>query len=95
MGIEVPVYTEMYADTKDRAIGPLISGELDAFWQPVEKPQFGDLIVLRMRGLPFHVGMALDNRHMIHIERGVDSAIENYTGMKWRKRVLGYYRLKQ
>jgi hypothetical protein len=31
---------------------------------------------------------------MLHIESGINSAIERYTGPRWQDRVFGFYRFK-
>ena len=54
----------------------------------------GDVIVLRVRGKPMHVGMVLGDRQMLHIERGIDSVIERYNGPQWIERIAGFYRYK-
>ena len=54
----------------------------------------GDVIVLRVRGKPMHVGMVLGDRHMLHIERGINSVIERYSGPQWAERIAGFYRYK-
>lgn len=93
-GIELPAYTECYKNTKDKTIGGVIDENLALEWQEVSEPAQGDIIVLRILGQPFHVGLVIDGQRMLHCERGVGSVIENYKGMKWRKRVIGFYRLK-
>ena len=54
----------------------------------------GDTIVLRVRGKPMHVGMVLGDRQMLHIEQGIDSVIERYSGPHWAERIAGFYRYK-
>jgi cell wall-associated NlpC family hydrolase len=43
----------------------------------------GDVVVLRVR-----------DKHMLHIERGINSVIERYTGPHWSERIAGIYRYK-
>lgn len=92
-GVQLPDYTDLYADTKDRAIGGVINENLAQSWEPVQEPQRGDIIILRLMGQPFHVGVVIDNTSFIHCENGVGTVIESYKGMKWKKRTLGFYRL--
>ena len=93
-GIELPAYTDLYSDTKDRIIGGVIDDNLAMSWVPVDSPQEGDIIVLRLMGQPFHVGMMLHGTMFIHAENGKGSVVENYKGTRWQKRVIGFYRLK-
>ena len=46
-------------------------------------------------GEPLHVGTVLGDRHMLHIETGINSAIERYDGTRWKDRVFGFYRYKK
>jgi cell wall-associated NlpC family hydrolase len=52
----------------------------------------GDVIVLRLRGAPMHVGLVLGGGYMLHVERGIDSAIERYDGPRWAERIHGFFR---
>lgn len=61
-----------------------------------EIPQPFDVVLLRTKGVPSHVGLVVDNRRMLHVTEGIDSCIEDYTGPLWRDRVIGiYYRSEQ
>lgn len=61
-------------------------------WQEVKPEKPGDVILLRLRGRPIHVGLVLGNQRMIHIEERIQVCVENYTNAVWRNRVLGFYR---
>ncbi len=94
-GHALPSYAECYARTTQQdVLGALIARESGAWWQDVPKgqEQCGDVIVLRVRGAPMHVGVVLGEQHMLHIELGIDSVIEKYTGSRWVHRVYGFYR---
>lgn len=52
----------------------------------------GDGILLRIAGLPMHVGIVVGNGWMLHTEEGVSSCMERYTSPLWNRRVLGVYR---
>ena len=54
----------------------------------------GDVIVLRVRGKPMHVGIVLGDKQMLHIEHGINSMIERYAGSRWAERVSGFYRYR-
>lgn len=61
-------------------------------WRSVEAVQCeGDAILFRVRGLPLHVGYAISASHMLHVEDGAMSVIEDFTTMKWRSRLEGIY----
>ena len=93
-GRPLPSFISEYRRTTSAEdIGRLITREAAA-WMGVEagREKAGDVIVLRMRGVPMHVGLVLGDRHMLHIERGVDSAIERYGSPRWSERIYGFYR---
>ncbi len=93
----LPSYIREYTHTyHKRDIGRLIRHE-SRKWSlvPAGQEQCGDVVVLRMRGEPMHVGLILGDQHMMHIERHVNSAIETYTGARWKRRVIGFYRCEQ
>ena len=54
--------------------------------------QAGDLIVLRVKGLPVHVGVVINETHMIHTLPGHASVFERYDAPTWAKRIEGFYR---
>lgn len=91
--IILPSYLECYADTTDSDhIGREISEQRHVNWQPVEKPEPFDLVILRLQGVPMHVGVVTKAPFMIHSAQGVNVALERVDGMRWKNRVNGYVR---
>lgn len=92
----VPSYASDYTRTSDSdAISRLISREaLD--WRSIAKGDecLGDVIVMRMRGQPMHVGLVAGDGQMLHVECGVNSALERYTGPRWASRIEAIYRYR-
>jgi cell wall-associated NlpC family hydrolase len=95
-GLAVPSFTHEYRRTVDAARIPALIERETSRWQsiPAEAAQTGDVIVLRVGGRPMHVGLVLGDGLMLHVERGIDSAIERYDGPQWRERIFGFYRYK-
>lgn len=62
---------------------------------PSGKEQPFDIILLRILGFPMHIGVVIEKRKMIHVFKGSNTTIENYTSAQWRHRVLGFYRYKE
>ena len=59
---------------------------------PTAEAREGDILLLRIGGLPVHVGIAIDGERMLHcMERG-NSVIERFTGDRWRRKILAVYR---
>ncbi|TVQ82102.1 MAG: phage tail protein [Micavibrio sp.] len=93
----LPSYGAEYAHScNTEEIAPLIGRESEK-WQGIEAGQekCGDVIVLRLRGAPAHVGLVLGDGRMLHIEKHINSAIEHYRGRRWRDRIVGFYRHPQ
>jgi cell wall-associated NlpC family hydrolase len=92
-GISLPSMEARYCHGTDRkSISSLINREsgLWRIWK-TEEACTGDVIVLRLHGLPLHVGLVLGDGQMLHVERGIDSSIESYDGGRWAARVYGVY----
>lgn len=94
LGIELPSYIDVYQTTKDIEITETIKKEQAIKWESVEKPVRGDVVLLRIKGLPWHVGIYLGDNRILHVEQGCDSVIENLGRSKWKNRILGYYRMR-
>lgn len=95
-GIALPSYIHEYQRTTQvDKISQLIEREAPK-WKTISagKEICGDVIVLRVRGKPMHVGIVLGDRQMLHIEFGINSVIERYAGTRWAERVAGFYRYK-
>lgn len=52
----------------------------------------GDVILMKLQGLPVHLGLALNNIEMIHVFQGANTVIENFRNHKWRHRIWGVKR---
>jgi len=95
-GIDLPTYEGDYADTEDEAIAGLFQdrdqlGRLIAAGR--ERP--GDVVVLRLRGLPWHVGLVIEPGRMLHAFKGTETCLDNYRNKVWEKRIVGIYRHEQ
>ena len=55
----------------------------------------GCLIGFRVGSLISHVGMMLDRTRFVHIRKNTRCCIEKITDLKWKKRVIGYYKFRQ
>jgi cell wall-associated NlpC family hydrolase len=93
-GIELPTFTNRYEDLRDRAAIAAVINEQRDQWRPViagqERP--GDAILLRIFGLPIHVGLVIARGQFLHAIEGLGVCLEDYRLIQWRRRVLGFYR---
>lgn len=93
-GVSLPSYATHYdSTTREDQLAPLIEEERK-WWIPVEagKEQLGDVVVLRMRGQPIHVGLVIETGRMLHAEVGIGSVLDSYKSARWHLRVTGFYR---
>ncbi len=82
-------------DKAERArVAAQIQEDLGRYWTQIPKGQEQpfDGVLMRIYGQPAHVGLVVAPGRMLHIEKGIDAAIEDYAGVHWRHRVLGFYR---
>ena len=65
-----------------------------AEFQKVDDPAPGDIVLLRTRQRPLHVGIVVDTQPlmMMHAEASIDTAVERLHTSMWRHRIEGYYR---
>jgi len=61
----------------------------------VDIPQFGDIVVFKLRGVPSHIGMYVESNKVIHIMRNTDSCIERLNSKRLKGRVDGFYRIRE
>jgi cell wall-associated NlpC family hydrolase len=94
-GIELPRYDGSHT-------GPVWEPIVDAVdrglvdWEPLKpgEARIGDGLVVRLRGLPLHVGVVVDMAPltMLHCYDGVDACCQRLDGPLWKPRVIGAYR---
>lgn len=95
--IDLPDHAEGYETATSLSsddIGAVIAAESAARWRLIGKAQarVGDVIVLRTKGHPLHVGMIVGGGMMLHVIRGANSVVECYDGIRWKSRIYGFYR---
>lgn len=89
--IELPSYIEYYKTTQDKkAIAHQIKNANLTGWQRSKKPEFGQLIILHILGMPLHLGIMLDDESFLHCLKGKGVCVENRTDITWVNRIGGY-----
>lgn len=92
-GIRLPAYGGGYRDSRDgEQIETLCGIEAARAWQPTAWPAEGDVVLLRIEGRPWHVGVAVAPGLMLHTLRGAEAVLEYYEGKTWKNRIEGFYR---
>lgn len=89
--IDLPDLGPLYGCTTDKDGMKRVYEDQLVKWSKVKKPQIGDVVLLRIKGLPVHVGVMVDKGVMLHAERGIDSVVERVENSLWRNRVEGFY----
>ena len=73
-------------------VSPVLELTREAFWQRVDVPQAGDVIVLRVLGHESHVGLVTTPGYMLHVREGKDAVLEPYDRRRWKQAVRGIWR---
>lgn len=93
-GIALPSHLQDYRHPKDAlGVAGIVAAEKAARWRPVADPAAMDCVVLLIDRRPVHVGVMLDARSFLHVDRGIETCVEAVDGIVWRNRVEGFYRL--
>lgn len=90
--IKTPSYSGDYSSVTDEEhIAHIIKSTL-GFWRPVHPPQAGDGLLCRIRKQPSHIGVIVAPGWMLHILPNDCVSLERVDGLRWHRRVIGYYR---
>lgn len=95
--VALPSYVYAYPNTTSPEILGELVGKESQKWKVVAlgEERLGDVIVLRIHGHPMHVGIVIGDQQMLHIQTGINASIENYQNMRWKNRIVGFYRHKE
>lgn len=91
-GIELKDYFEGPVVPDRKTIECLVISNKGDF-ERVEKPKFGDLIVIRLYGYASHIGIYIGEGKFLHSLRNVGSCIDTLS--RYEKMVEGYYRHRE
>ena len=58
-----------------------------------DSPEFGDIILLKIRGIESHIAIYLENDRMLHTSKATGSVIDFVS--RWQKVIVGFYRVKR
>jgi len=94
LGIELPDFAGAYVDGSLASLKKVSRMIRDGkqSWQKVDKPIPFDVILLRTGSMVYHVGLVIDRKRMLHVMEGINSTIEEFTGIQWKQKVEGFYR---
>ena len=97
-GIDLPSFDDDYTDAFScTEISATIcqQEQLADVWTKVELPQVGDIVICIVQTLPWHLGVYVGGKRMLHTEKKTDAVIERLDSISWRNRIRGYYRYER
>ena len=89
-GIELLHAFDNFPEDKEE-IKHLIYSNMGSF-EKVDTPQFGDIILLKIRGIESHIAVYLEKGMFIHTSKGTGCVLDRVS--VWGKVIVGFYRLK-
>ena len=89
--ILLPEYNHVDSDNLSNVADKMIEEENSGRWIKLDKPESGCVVLMNIAGHPVHVGIVLNDNYMLHSLKGHNSVVEKFTGMKWNKRIEGFY----
>lgn len=98
LGIELPSFDEYDSSEKIHSVAPVLDQHRkEEMWQEIpegeEKPF--DIAVFRISKYPVHTGIVWEKGKMLHVEKGINACITPYNGLRWKQRLMGFYRHKE
>lgn len=94
LGVDLPTYGEINASDLLRVRRQIAEGSVSETWREVVEPREFDVAVMRLpSGKGFgHVGVMLDARRVLHVERASATVIERIDTVIIRNRIMGFWR---
>lgn len=94
MGVVLPEYLYSHSNENECCEDTIKRGQFDGNWLPVDQPEYGDLLVFRIKSKPTHVGVYIGDGDFLHCLAGRASCIEKLNSVAWRNRLVGIHRWK-
>ena len=92
LGLSVPAYDGDYTDSNDRKSVSITIKENIKNWRKVEEPEYGDMLLFNILGLPLHTAVYIGNGDFLHAFQNTNSCIERLKSITWNRRLVGIYR---
>jgi hypothetical protein len=89
--IVLPSFSEEYDWDDNSRIQELVAQYKEG-WEQLDIPQPGNIVLFRILGEETHVGVVLENQQFIHTRPGSNCVIDSLTSIKWKNRIIGYYK---
>jgi hypothetical protein len=92
--IDLPSFVDSYLED-DRARSEELIAQYREGWEEVGEAQEGCIVVLRVMGHLSHVGVCINDHQFLHAQEGSGSSIQDLDGVKWSRRVSGFFRYRE
>lgn len=97
LGISLPLHEEVnWKDNGPDAVVATVEADSLVDWHDVavKDRRALDVVILRVKGTPWHVGILVDEDRFIHADviRGI--CVERLESLHWKNRVIGYHRYR-
>jgi len=90
--IQVDSFEQEYESSHDKfTIADICQREAQA-WHPVDLPQPGDVVLMRLNGVTQHTGIVIAKDFMLHVQRNKNTVIERMSSPIWKNRITEFYR---
>ncbi|BAQ18296.1 NlpC/P60 family protein [Methyloceanibacter caenitepidi] len=91
-GVDLPSGLGGYGSDKARQEIEALFEQRHGAWQRHDAPEVMDVALMRVCGALCHVGLIVGKRQMLHTLRGSGTCVEDYGGLRWARRIEGFYR---
>lgn len=92
LGIDLPGYEECTKSGRKAISQKVNISRFEDPWTETKSPQDGDVVVCRIEGQPFHVGLYFHHNKMLHAIPKSGVVEVDLEEVEWNNRVLAYYR---
>lgn len=95
--IDLPSFTDYESAEHWDSVAKVINEKrVEPVWDFVKpgKEQVFDVAIFNIGGFPVHTGVVCEKGKMLHIEKGINACVVPYLGIRWGKRLQGFYRHK-
>lgn len=90
---EISLDHHSYPDPMDKSNTSKIIASQKSKFEQVSTPEFGDIVLLRVHGLPSHLGIYLWDDKFMHTTEKTGCIIDSLN--QWKQRVEGFYKYGQ
>lgn len=97
LSVALPLHEDVnWKDSGPDKVAATVAADALAEWDEVvaqDRREY-DVVILRLKGVPWHVGVLVDKDRFIHADPVRGMCVERLEALHWKSRVVGYNRLK-